>query len=172
MNEPAWLLDVFVPGRPAPQGSIRAIVHRSTGRAVAIKDNNATQKTWRQDVRDAAAAGWGDRQPLDGPVTIRVEFVMPRPASAPKRSTPSAIRKPDGDKLERAIWDSLTHVVWTDDARVVEWGGSKRIAEIGETPGARIRVRACGPVDQAGRFPAVLVQPAKSPGLTGGGPGG
>lgn len=140
--ETGFLLDVFVPGRPAPQGSIRAIVHRSTGRAVAIKDNNATQKSWRQDVRDAAQDAWGDRGPIDGPVCVRIDFVMPRPASTPKRSTPPAIRKPDGDKLERAVWDALTHVVWVDDSRVIEWGGSKRLAEIGETPGARIRVRA------------------------------
>lgn len=140
MAAPGVVLDIFVPGRPAPQGSIRAIVHRSTGRAVAIKDNNAAQKSWRQDVRDTAQQAWGDRPPIDGPVSIQIDFVMPRPLSTPKRSTPPAIKKPDGDKLERAVWDSLTHVVWTDDARVVEWGGSKRIAEIGETPGAHIRV--------------------------------
>lgn len=139
-----WLLDVFVPGRPAPQGSIRAIVHKHTGRAVAIKDNDTTQRTWRQDVRDAVTAAWGDQPPIDGPVLIRIEFVMPRPGTAPKRSTPPAIKKPDGDKLERAVWDSLTHVVWTDDSRIVDWTGSKRIAEIGETPGARIRLKEAG----------------------------
>lgn len=138
---PAWDLDVFVPGRPAPQGSIRAIIHRSTGRAVAVKDNNDRQKSWRQDVRDAVQTAWGDRAPIDGPVEITIEFVMPRPASAPKRRTPPAIRKPDGDKLERAIWDSLTLVTFVDDARIVAWSGSKRLAEIDETPGARIRLR-------------------------------
>jgi crossover junction endodeoxyribonuclease RusA len=135
-------LDVFVPGRPAPQGSIRAIVHRSTGRAVAIKDNNTTQKAWRQDVAWMARQAWGPQPPIVGPVRIRIDFVMPRPLSTPKRRTPPAIKKPDGDKLERAIWDSLTHVVWVDDAQVVDWAGTKRLAEIGETPGARIRVTA------------------------------
>lgn len=138
---PDWELDVFVPGRPAPQGSIRAIIHRSTGRAVAVKDNNDRQKSWRQDVRDAVQNAWGDRAPIDGPVEITIEFVMPRPASTPKRRTPPAIRKPDGDKLERAVWDSLTLVAFVDDARIVSWSGSKRLAEIDETPGARIRLR-------------------------------
>lgn len=40
----------------------------------------------------------------------------------------------------RAVWDSLSLVVFVDDARIVVWSGSKRIAEIGETPGARIAV--------------------------------
>lgn len=138
-------LDVFVPGRPAPQGSIRAIVHRSTGRAVAIKDNNDKQKSWRQDVRDAAYVAWGSgRPPIPGPVVIHIDFVMPRPSSTPKRRTPPAIRKPDADKLERAVWDALTHVVWVDDSQVVQWSGTKRLAEIGETPGARVRVSALG----------------------------
>lgn len=135
-------LDIFVPGRPAPQGSIKAVVHRSTGRAVAIKDNNDRQKSWRQDVRDAARSAWGFTPPMAGPVVIHIDFVMPRPLSTPKRRTPPAIKKPDADKLERAVWDSLTHVVWVDDAQVVEWSGTKRLAEIGETPGARVRVAA------------------------------
>jgi crossover junction endodeoxyribonuclease RusA len=113
---------------------------------VAIKDNNRTQKSWKQDVRDAVTDGWDTRPPIDGPVSIRIDFVMPRPLSTPKRRTPPAIKKPDGDKLERAVWDALTHVVWTDDSRVVEWGGSKRVAEIGETPGCRIRVAEWVPV--------------------------
>lgn len=135
-----WLLDVFVPGRPAPQGSIRAIVHRSTGRAVAIKDNNASQKTWRTDIRDQVMGCW-DRSPIDGPVALALDFVMPRPLSAPKRSTPPATKRPDWDKLSRAVADALTSAgVYRDDALTVDAHVTKRIAEIGEAPGCRIRV--------------------------------
>lgn len=138
---PGVLLDVFVPGTPAPQGSIRAVVHRTTGRAVAIKDNNAAQKSWRTDVGwYAAKASTGTVH--TGPVAVRVEFVMPRPKSAPKRSTPAAIKRPDCDKLCRAVFDALSGVIYRDDSQVVDLHASKRIAEIGETPGARIRVVA------------------------------
>lgn len=133
-------VEVFVAGKPAPQGSVKAFAHKTTGRAVVVKDNNRTQRTWRADVQAVVAQAWGERGPVDGPISISCEFVMPRPTSTPKRHTPPAIRKPDGDKLERAVWDALTHVVWTDDARVVHWAGSKRLAEIGETPGCRIRI--------------------------------
>lgn len=148
--ETVWALDIFVPGKPTPKGSTRAFVRG--GRAVTVADNKATQREWSAYVHDAAGQEWAAlaaRRPLradwvagpiSGPVHVRVDFVMPRRASAPKRSTPAHVRKPDGDKLTRCVWDALTHVVWVDDAQVVEWSGSKREAEIGETPGARIRV--------------------------------
>lgn len=138
------LLVLFVPGRPEPKGSTRAFAVRANNkrgmRAVTIADNKETQRGWTSYVRDAARELWGDRPPIDGPVRVRVDFIQPRRASAPKRSTPAHTRKPDGDKLTRCVWDALTHIVWLDDAQVVEWAGSKREAEIGETPGAQIRV--------------------------------
>lgn len=135
-----WDLDVFVPGKPEPKGSTRAFVRG--GRAVTVADNKTTQKAWASYVRDAVAQAWDELPggPTAAAVYVRVDFVLPRRASAPKRSTPAHVRKPDGDKLTRCVWDALTHVVWVDDAQVVEWSGSKREAEIGETPGARIRV--------------------------------
>lgn len=139
----ARTLAVFVAGKPAPQGSIRAIVHKHTGRAVAIKDNNQTQKTWRGDVRLALLDEHG--QPIarvEGAVSVRLHFVMPRPKSAPKRSTPAATKNPDVDKLARSTLDALGSAgVWRDDAQVVELLATKRIAELTETPGCLIQVQ-------------------------------
>lgn len=138
------VLDVFVPGKPEPKGSTKAFAVRANNRrgmrAVTIADNKETQKAWSTRVHEAVTMAWNGLGPHAGPVRVHVDFVMPRRASAPKRSTPPHTRKPDGDKLTRCVWDALTHVVWVDDAQVVEWSGSKREAEIGETPGARIRV--------------------------------
>lgn len=135
-----WLLDVFVPGRPAPQGSIRAITHRATGRAVAIKDNNQAQKTWRADIRDLVIDAWHE-PPLTGGVQLEFEFVMPRPVSAPKTSTPPAIKRPDWDKLSRAVCDALTSAgVYRDDSQTIDAHVTKRIAERGEAAGCRIRL--------------------------------
>lgn len=139
----AQQLAVFVPGRPAPQGSIRAIVHKSTGRAVAIKDNNDRQKTWRADIREALLDDTGQPRIAFGDAAVAVElrFVMPRPASTPKRRTPPAIRKPDVDKLARNLLDALTSAgVVADDARVVRLVAEKRLAEIGETAGCHITI--------------------------------
>jgi crossover junction endodeoxyribonuclease RusA len=135
-------LDIFVAGKPAPQGSIRAIVHKSTGRAVAIKDNNTTQKTWRGDIREHCLDTEGQpRARFDGPVRVLLEFVMPRPLSTPKKSTPPAVKKPDIDKLQRAVLDAISSAgVWRDDSQVVDIHATKRLAELDETSGCRIRI--------------------------------
>lgn len=150
-TELAWDLDVFVPGKPAPKGSTKGF-HRG-GRVIITADNGPDQRDWSSRVRDAVGRAWRlddvefdapreawEYGPTARPVHVVVDFVMPRRASAPKRRTDPHVRKPDGDKLTRCVWDALTHIVWVDDAQVVSWAGGKREAEIGETPGARIRV--------------------------------
>lgn len=129
-------LEVFVPGTPAPQGSKRHV-----GGGVMIESSKAV-KPWREDVRAGCLAVWDDI-PLDEPVHLIIEFVRKRPATAPKRSTPPAVTKPDLDKLARAVMDAIGSAgVWVDDSRVVSLTCSKRIAEIGETPGAHITIEA------------------------------
>lgn len=133
---PAWTtaLEVFVSGTAAPQGSKRHV-----GNGVMVEMSKGV-KPWREDVRQACLAAWGD-VPLDEPVRLTLEFVRKRPASAPKRSTPPATSRPDLDKLARAVMDAIGSAgVWTDDSRVTELVCHKRLAEIGETPGARITV--------------------------------
>jgi crossover junction endodeoxyribonuclease RusA len=130
-------LNVFVPGSPAPQGSKRYV-----GRGILVESSKAV-KPWRADIR--AACIDVDGQPLvffDGPVSVRLEFVMKRPISAPKRSTPAAVKKPDIDKLARAVLDAIGSAgCWHDDSQVVRLSLVKRLAEIGETPGCRIRIK-------------------------------
>lgn len=130
-----WHLDVFVPGRPAPQGSKRYL---GPGRAIEMSKYVGA---WRDDVRAACLRAWQGRPILDGPLLLEVEFVQRRPASAPKRSTPSAISAPDLSKLVRSTEDAITSAgVWRDDARIVCTLSWKRLAELDETPGARIRI--------------------------------
>lgn len=135
----ATVLEVFVPGRPAPQGSKRHV-----GNGVMIESSKHVG-TWRDDVRAALTDDLGQPRHRFGDVAVAVGlvFVMPRPASTPKRRTPPAIRKPDIDKLARAILDALTSAgVVADDARVVDLHACKRLADLDETPGCKIRVEA------------------------------
>lgn len=129
----AAALDVWIAGVPAPQGSKR---HVGGGRLV---ESSKAVGPWRTLV------AWHLAQhhlgaPVDGPLTVRLGFVMPRPAATPKRSTPPAVRRPDLDKLVRAVLDAATAVVWRDDSQVVELAASKRLAELDEQPGVRIEV--------------------------------
>jgi crossover junction endodeoxyribonuclease RusA len=127
---------LFVPGVPAPQGSTRAFV--VNGRARITADNTHT-KPWRQQVSTFLAAHIGPAIVYPtGPVAVRADFVMPRRATEPKRATPAHVRKPDSDKLGRAVGDSMTGLIFADDAQVVEWHITKRTAQPGEQPGVHL----------------------------------
>lgn len=124
---------LFIPGVPVPQGSTRAFV--VNGRAVTTAANVKT-RPWRADIqfhlRTHLVAG------IDHPagaVVVALDFVMPRRATEPKRTTPAHTRKPDLDKLIRAVLDALTGIVVTDDAQVTGIVASKRTAAVGEQPG-------------------------------------
>lgn len=130
---------VFVAGQPAPQGSKRHI-----GRGIMI-ESSQTLRPWRADVREACVTPRG--KPLaffDGAVAVRLEFVMKRPQATPKRRTPAATKKPDVDKLARAVLDAVgTAGLWRDDSQVVKLTALKRLAELDETPGCHIRIEEC-----------------------------
>jgi crossover junction endodeoxyribonuclease RusA len=80
---------------------------------------------------------------FDGPVRVHLQFVMPRPKSTPKRSTPPAVKKPDLDKLQRAMFDAIGSAgVWRDDSQVTDVVAGKRLAGLNETPGVWVRVDA------------------------------
>lgn len=149
LTAPGVYLDLFVPGRPAPQGSKMARpIYKGrgsdrvfTGKVAQVESSKSGVEQWRADVRAACMQVWGNRAPLDEPLLLQVEFVRKRPVSAPKRSTPPATTTPDLSKLIRSTEDAITSAgVWADDARVVRIEASKRVAEIDEQPGAHIRV--------------------------------
>lgn len=115
-------------GEPIPQGSSKAFFVKALGRAV-ITNANPRTKAWRTSVSDAALKARADALPIEGVgVEVFVEFYLPRPASAPKRVTVPA-KKPDVDKLLRAILDGITDAgVWRDDAQVVRVVATKAFA--------------------------------------------
>lgn len=138
---------VFVPGRPAPQGSKRYLGTKG-GKGITVESSKAVAP-WRADIREQLrlaltvpeSPSVGLAVPLQGPLSVTVSFVMPRPASAPKTRTPPAVKRPDLDKLARAVLDAIGSAgVWCDDSQVTELRVSKRIARVGEAPGASIKV--------------------------------
>lgn len=162
MTQPASIA-VFVPGTAKPQGSKqgRPIYRGSgatktfTGKVAQVESAGEPLKEWRTDLRAALLTGAGE--PLtnlaDAPVAVRLEFWMARPKSHYRTGRNShALRyaapkhpagKPDVDKLARAVLDAITSAgVWRDDSLVVDLHVSKRLAEIGETPGCHIRIEA------------------------------
>lgn len=133
-------LTLFVPGRPAPQGSKSFKGYR--GGKPILAESSREVGPWRERIAITAHNVWTPRRVLSGvPVSAALEFVMPRPSGTPK-ATPPAVKRPDLDKLVRAVFDALTGPVLADDAAVVELAASKRLAAVGETPGVHITIRA------------------------------
>lgn len=124
-------LTIDVAGDPASQGS-HSVIH---GRIVQV--NSAKHKRWRNAVSFAALDLVGpDFQPLDEPIELSVIFYLPRPKSV-TRDFPAVM--PDVDKLLRAVFDSLSGIIYVDDSRIITATAQKRYADA-RGVGAVIRV--------------------------------
>jgi len=124
------LIEVF--GEPASQGSHSVI----NGRIVQV--NSAKHKRWRNAVAFAALDLVGqDWELLDEAVEVSIIFYLPRPKTVQDRIFPTVF--PDIDKLSRSVLDSLSGVVYTDDARVIRLTAQKLYAD-DRGAGAVIRV--------------------------------
>jgi crossover junction endodeoxyribonuclease RusA len=140
-------IEFDVRGTPVPQGNMRAFVVGGVAR-VSHKGPKDLQ-AWRNLVAVQAQAFaptpiWG------GPVRLELYFTLQRPKSEPthrgrgKKRVPVVTmpdRKPDLDKLVRAVGDALAGVIFEDDARIVEIQAAKTWGD----PGVRIRVLRLGP---------------------------
>jgi len=124
-------LVVTVPGEAVPQGSTRAFIPRGWTRPIITADNTRT-KPWRATVASAAIEAQLSQGtwPVvsDRPIRLDVQCYFARPASVSERRRPMHTVKPDLDKLLRAIKDSLTKILWRDDAQVVSVCVSKAYA--------------------------------------------
>jgi Holliday junction resolvase RusA-like endonuclease len=115
-------LTVF--GKPEPQGSTRAFIPKGWKRPVVTSDNPRL-KPWRQEITRAVIEefpkqnhGVCDPIARDIPIFLRMDFYIERPASLPKRFQ-HATKRPDWDKLSRAVCDSLTGSAIADDSQIV-----------------------------------------------------
>lgn len=79
---------------------------------------------------------------LTGPLMMTLRYYLPKPKSAPKTRRVWPAKKPDIDKLDRAILDALKGRIYEDDAQIVGYDEHfKDYAEPGQAPRVEIRVR-------------------------------
>lgn len=94
---------------------------------------------YKEAVRAAAVlAGFNECNLLQSALRVDCCFVFPRPQTlrlkkSPKGRIPHVI-KPDRDNLDKAVLDSLTGLVWTDDCLVQSGLIEKWYVAIGEEP--------------------------------------
>ncbi len=131
------MIEFVVKGEPVSQGSMKAFVSKSTKRVIVQPDNSVKLKAWRKAVAEAAAQVW-PAEPLDEPLRVDVQFYRTAPPSQAQYRYDSTGR--DLDKLLRAIYDAITGVIVTNDARIVGGAQWKYLTE--KEPYAHVRIEA------------------------------
>jgi Holliday junction resolvase RusA-like endonuclease len=118
-----------VEGKPQGKGRARSALR---GRFV---HHYTPEKTVAYEKQIAQAARLAFKQePFAGPVCLRLDIVMPWPASTPKsklQTTPYATQKPDLDNIAKAFCDGMNGVVWVDDCQVVRLIATKKRGIVG-----------------------------------------
>ena len=119
------MIKINVPGVPVPQARPR---FTRTGHAY----ETAKCKAYKAVVAAAERAAMKGKEPITGPVLVVCQFFLPIPKGWVKAKRKDALddvirplKRPDGDNLEKLIWDALTGIVWSDDAQIVQWAGAK-----------------------------------------------
>lgn len=138
------MIDVFVYGEPAPQGSKRALpLGGKAGGKTILVESSKKVAPWREAVARAIAQLPPGCRGLDGPLSAKITWYLRAPTSLSKKKLAlGPCRKPDGDKLLRSTWDGITQGGgWADDARVVWFIGFKQFALGNQPTGAHIVVR-------------------------------
>lgn len=120
------VLDITIHGTPAPQGS----KNPWGGEA------NKRTKPWRESLADSVGKALPDDYAvLRGPVQVKVTFAFTRPKSHYRTGRNAHVLRDDApfwhtapndtDKLQRALGDALTGVVWKDDKQIALWVADK-----------------------------------------------
>ena len=117
-------IELFIPGEPMTAGSKIAGISK-TGRRFCRPDGKFT-RAWMDTVRKFASDQY--KGPLlTGPISLSVIFQFVRPKShygtgnnknIIRKSAPKYPGGKDIDKLERALGDGLTGIVWRNDNQV------------------------------------------------------
>lgn len=119
-------ISFYVRGWPATQGGMKPVPVGKTGQVRLISAGSAGLKAWRKAATHTAALARNTTHHVtfdDIAVEVSLRFFLPMPKSRPaaerRRGIGHSRRRPDIDKLTRAMLDSLTAAqVYTDDGQV------------------------------------------------------
>lgn len=131
------MIEIVLLGKPVAKGRPR--FNRESGRAYTP----AKTAKYETMLRYAALEVMGARPPLEGPLRLEMQIVVPIPASWPKKKQAAAragelrpTGKPDLDNFMKVI-DSCNLVVWIDDGQITD---STLRKTYGDKPRVEIRV--------------------------------
>jgi Holliday junction resolvase RusA-like endonuclease len=137
-------LTFVVFGLPTPKGSKRGIpIRRGDGHTgVAMVESSGEKlKDWIRRL-ESVVQGQVAQMPtmLEGPLAVTLDFAMPRPKSV-RKDIVWHTKKPDIDKLARAVLDVCSGVLFADDALVCELN-ARKVYVVGElAPSVNVTIR-------------------------------
>jgi Holliday junction resolvase RusA-like endonuclease len=144
MDKRMTRIEFTVPCVPVAQPRQR---HRVVSRGSKSLATNYTPakdpvNTFKQIVAFSAVDAYAG-SPLEGPISMEIDFVFPRLKSTPKKVTGRhwMIAKPDRDNLEKSVQDCLNGILYRDDAQICNAVTRKLRCAIDEQPHVRIVIQ-------------------------------
>lgn len=133
-----------VPGKAV--GKARARVALRRGTVVAY----TPAETRRYEAAVRAAAALAVREPIDGPVAVRIDVSFCPPPSWSKRRREEAVAlglphagRPDLDNVIKSVLDGLSGIAFADDRQVVEIVAAKKYGDADVTRIAVVQFQGC-----------------------------
>jgi Holliday junction resolvase RusA-like endonuclease len=140
------MIEIVVLGVPVAKGRPRFA--KATGHTYTPEKT----RNFEAALKYAAEQAMGDRPPLQGPISLEINVMLPIAPSWPKKQQAAArsgalrpTKKPDFDNYAKTV-DALNMVVWIDDGQIVEATVRKAYSD---KPGMWIKV---SPVAMEGVF--------------------
>ena len=121
-----------------PKGSV--VKMRNAYVAAGTPHSRHMLQEWEHNLRVDATTAMNGREPSTSCIRFMCEFQMPVPKTTIRKDQLGWLghtKKPDVDKLLRAVLDALTGIVWVDDSQVAFATANKTFAWNGR-PGAHI----------------------------------
>lgn len=102
--------------------------------------------TFKAAIADSAKLAMDDIEIIDGPIHIGITIVVQRPKALTREvkyrgRAPLTKRKGDNDNFEKAVFDAMQHIVFTDDCRIYSNFTQTWYAAEGESPHTLILVQ-------------------------------
>ena len=140
-------LDFFVPGEPQGKGRprFRQVPSKKLGGKGFVQTYTpASTVVYENAVKIFASQAIKGLPPTDKPIFVIMDVVFSPPDSWSKKKKLAAIageihhdKKPDGDNIQKAVFDGLQGIVVIDDKQIY---GHALLKRYGLTPGVRIQI--------------------------------